>query len=310
MKPVLLVFVTTLFCAAGSMSAADPQVIELWPGTVPDENEAIGPERARMSPKLERKQVEVTEPTRLITAVSKPTITIHRPPRAKDARTAVLICPGGGYWDLYWQLEGEEVAEWLNSIGVTGVLLKYRVPRRADEPKGEPARRPLQDAQRAVSLVRSKAGEWEIDPQRIGIVGFSAGGHLAIATATSFEKRTYEPVDDIDKISCRPDFAIPVYSGYLKAKDKDEIAPGLRVPTNTPPVFLVHGSDDIISPPEHSVLMYVALKRAGVSAELHVYANTTHDFGVRTNDRPYATWTASCARWMRDQGFLPPTPRP
>jgi acetyl esterase/lipase len=310
MKPVLLAFVVALISAARTVIAADPQLIELWPGTVPDETEAIGPERVRMSPKLDRKQVEVTEPTRLITAVSKPSITIHRPSKAKDTRTTVLICPGGGYWDLYWELEGEEVAAWLNSIGVTGILLKYRVPRRVDEPKGEPARRPLQDAQRAVSLIRSKAAEWEIDPQRIGIAGFSAGGHLAIATATSFEKRTYEPVDDIDKISCRPDFAIPVYSGYLKAKDKDEIAPGLRIPTNTPPVFLVHGNDDIISPPEHSVLMYLALKRAGVPAELHVYANTTHDFGVRTNDRPYATWTASCVRWMHDQGFLPPAPRP
>ena len=310
MKPGLRMFLVALVCAVQPVIAADPQVIDLWPGAVPDESEAIGPERVRMSPKLDRKQVEVTEPTRLITAVSKPAITIHRPPKAKDTRTAVLICPGGGYWDLYWELEGEEVAAWLNSIGVTGVLLKYRVPRRADEPKGEPARRPLQDAQRAVSLVRSKAAEWEIDPRRIGIVGFSAGGHLAIATATGFEKRTYEPVDEIDKISCRPDFAIPVYSGYLKAKDKDEIAPGLRVPTNTPPVFLVHGSDDIISPPEHSVLMYLALKRAGVSAELHVYANTTHDFGVRTNDHPYAAWTESCATWMRHQGFLKPPARP
>ena len=133
----------------------------------------------------------------------------------------MLICPGGGYWNLYWQLEGEEVAAWLNSLGVTGIILKYRVPRRPDEPKGEPARRPLQDAQRAVSLVRSKADQWGIDPQRIGMVGFSAGGHLALATATGFEQRTYEPVDDSDKISCRPDFAVLCYSGYLKAKDKD-----------------------------------------------------------------------------------------
>ena len=214
----------------------------------------------------------------------------------------MLICPGGGYWNLYWELEGEEVAAWLNSIGVTGIILKYRVPRRPDEPKDEPARRPLQDAQRAVSLVRSKAREWGID--RIGIVGFSAGGHLAIATATNFEKRTYEPIDDIDKISCRPDFAIPVYSGYLKAKDKDELAPGLRIPTGTPPVFLVHGGDDIISSPEQSLVMYLALKRAGVPAELHIYATATHDFGVRASSHPCSTWTESCAHWLRHQGFL------
>jgi len=301
MRPV--VSVAALFVAlfvASFASAVEPLIVNVWPGRAPEETDGIGPERIRMSPKLDHKQVEVTEPTRLITAVTNPTLTIYRPPKDKETGTAMLICPGGGYWDLYWQLEGEEVAAWLNSIGVTGIILKYRVPRRPDEPKGEPARRPLQDAQRAVSLVRSRAKEWGIDPQRIGIVGFSAGGHLAIATATSFEKRTYGPIDDVDKISCRPDFAIPVYSGYLKAKDKDELAPDLRIPTNTPPVFLVHGGDDIISPPEHSVLMYLALKRAGVPTELHVYANTTHDFGVRTNDRPHSKWTARCTEWLRD----------
>ena len=280
--------------------AAEPLIVEIWPGKVPDESGNIGAERFRMSPKHDRKKVEVTEPTRMITDVTKPTITICRAPDGKETRTAMLICPGGGYWDLYWQLEGEEVAAWLNSIGVTGIILKYRVPRRPDEPKGEPARRPLQDAQRAVSLVRSKAGEWGINPQRIGIVGFSAGGHLAIATATSFDKRTYEPIDDVDKMSCRPDFAVSVYPGYLKAKDKDELAPGLQIPIGAPPIFLVHGAEDIISPPENSVLMYLALRRAGVPAELHIYAGAAHDFGVRTNDRPYSKWTASCADWLRD----------
>jgi acetyl esterase/lipase len=287
-----------------SAAAAEPLVVEIWPGKVPDESGNIGPERFRMSPALDRKQVEVTEPTRMITDVTKPTLTIYRPPKEKDTGTAMLICPGGGYWNLYWQLEGEEVAAWLNSIGVTGIILKYRVPRRPDEPQGEPARRPVQDAQRAVSLVRSRAGEWGIHPERIGIVGFSAGGHLAIATATSFDKRTYDPMDDVDKISCRPDFAVPVYSGYLKVKDKDELAPGLRIPSGTPPVFLAHGGDDIISPPEHSVLMYLALKRAGVPAELHVYAGAAHDFGVRKSDRPCSTWTESCANWLRHGGFL------
>jgi acetyl esterase/lipase len=116
---------------------------------------------------------------------------------------------------------------------VTGIILKYRVPRRPDEPKGEPARRPLQDAQRAISLVRSKAGEWAVRPDRIGIVGFSAGGHLAIATAASFDKRSYPPIDEVDQVSCRPDFAILAYSGYLKAKDKDELAPWLHIPAGT-----------------------------------------------------------------------------
>ena len=285
-------------------SVAEPRVVPLWPVAAPNESGGIGPERVRMSPQLDRKQVEVTQTTRLITAVTNPTLTVYRPARDKETGTAMIICPGGGYWDLYWQLEGEEVAAWLNSIGVTGIILKYRVPRRPDEPKGEPARRPLQDAQRALSLVRSRAGDWGIHPDRIGIVGFSAGGHLAIAAATRFAHRTYEPIDEVDKVSCRPDFAVPVYSGYLKAKDKDELSDGLSVPTNTPPVFLVHGGEDLISPPEHSALMYLALRKAGVPAELHIYSNTAHDFGVRTNDRPYATWTASCAHWLRDRGFL------
>src|SRR5437016_3796424 len=260
-----------------------PLVVEIWPGRAPEESGNIGAERIVMSPRLDRKKVEVTEPTRMITDVTKPTLTIHRPAKVQDTGTAVLICPGGGYWNLYWELEGEEVAVWLNKLGVTGILLKYRVPRRPDEPKGEPARRPLQDAQRAVSLVRSKAREWGIHPQRIGMVGFSAGGHLAIATATSFEKRTYEPIDEVDKISCRPDFAILAYPGYLKAKDKDELAPGLHIPAGTPPVFLAHGGDDIISPPQHSVLMYLALRRAGVPAELHIYATATDRKSTRLN---------------------------
>jgi acetyl esterase/lipase len=295
--------------AWSAVGADKPLVVELWPGKAPDETGNIGAEKVRMSPKLDRKQVEVTEPTRMLTNVTKPTITIYRPAKDKDTGTAILICPGGGYWNLYWQLEGEEVAAWLNSLGVTGIILKYRVPRRPDEPEREPARRPLQDAQRAVSLVRSKAKELGIDPKRIGMVGFSAGGHLAIATATSFAKRTYEPIDDIDKVGCRPDFAILVYSGYLKAKDKDELAPGLRIPAGTPPIFIVHGGDDIVSPPDHSVVMYLALKRAGIPAELHIYATAVHDFGVRPSDHPYSTWTRSCSDWLRIQGFLKATSR-
>jgi acetyl esterase/lipase len=292
-------------CFASSALAGDPVVVDLWPaGKVPDEPGTIGAEYVRMSPGGERKQTETTEPTRLITNVTRPTITIHRPPPDKETGTAMIICPGGGYWNLYWQVEGEEVATWANSIGVTGILLKYRVPRRPDEPRGEPARRPLQDAQRAVSLIRSRSAEWNIRPDRLGIVGFSAGGHLAISTATSFDHRSYEPVDEIDKVSCRPDFAVPVYSGYLKDKDKDELAPGLRVAEGTPSVFLVHGGDDIVSPPEHSIFMYVALKRAGIPTELHIYAHTTHGFGVRATDRPHSTWTTSCEHWLRDQGLL------
>src|SRR5262245_34551124 len=158
MKRVLCPFLMAWICMAGSATAGEkPRVVELWPGKVPDEPGTIGPETFRDSPKLDRKQVEVTESTRMVTNVTKPTLTIYRPAKEKDNGASVLICPGGGYWNLYWELEGEEVATWLNSLGVTGIVLKYRVPRRPDEPKGVPARRPLQDAQRAVSLVRSQA---------------------------------------------------------------------------------------------------------------------------------------------------------
>jgi acetyl esterase/lipase len=294
-----------LLCATGRSSGADePRVVELWPGEAPEEPGTVGAEK--MFPSSPRKnRSETTESTRLITNVTKPTITIYRPATEKDTGAAMLICPGGGYHNLWWQLEGEEVAAWLNSIGVTGIVLKYRVPRRPDDVEGEaPARRPLQDAQRAVSLVRGKAKELGIDPRRIGIVGFSAGGHLAIATATSFDKRSYEPIDDIDKVSCRPDFAVAVYSGYLKSETKDELADGLRVPVDTPPVFLAHGSADPVSPPEHSVIMYLALRRAGVPTALHIYAGALHGFGVRPVRYPCGTWTRSCADWMRHLGFL------
>jgi len=296
--PGAILFLTIL---AWPIYAGEPLVVKVWPGAAPDEKNQFGAEETRMSPKLERRVTEVTESTKMITNVTNPTITVFRPPQPLDSETALLIFPGGGYWNLYWEVEGEEVASWLTSQGMTGILLKYRVPRRGGEPEREPARRPLQDAQRAVSLVRSKSKEFGIRPDRIGVIGFSAGGHLAIATATTFERRAYEPIDEIDQISCRPDFAVAAYSGYLKAEGKDELAPGLTIPKDTPPVFLVHGGDDIVSPPEHSVLMYLALKRAGVPAELHVYASATHGFGVRFDDRPYAPWPAACVKWLAAQ---------
>jgi len=204
----------------------------------------------------------------------------------------------------------EEVAEWLNSIGVTGIILKYRCPRRPGDVKGEPPIGPLKDAQRAVSLVRSKAREWGLDPKRIGMIGFSAGGHLVGATATNFGKRSYEPIDDVDKISCRPDFGIMLYSGYFKVKDKEELSPTIRVAADAPPLFLVHATDDPISEVDHSVITYLAMKRGGVSAELHVYATGGHGFAVRKVDHPCSAWTRSCIDWLRSRGMLEKSPSP
>jgi acetyl esterase/lipase len=287
-------------------SATEPLVIDLWPGNTPGDVGINGQETSRIH------QSPLVGPTRLITNVTKPTLTIYRPPADKNTGTAMLICPGGGYWDLYWELEGEEVAAWLNSLGMTGIILKYRCPRRPGDVKGEPPLGPQLDAQRAVRLVRSRAAEWGIDPQRIGMVGFSAGGHLALATATGFSKPLYQPIDAVDELSCRPDFAVLCYSGYLKAKEKDEIPPGLRIPAETPPVFLAHASDDKESyggsDAANSVVMYLALKRAGVPAELHVYATGDHDFGVRQNEKLPSSWTRLCVNWLRSQGLLKPSP--
>src|SRR3954465_12706125 len=182
--------------------AAEPLVVDLWPGKTPGDVGINGQETSRIH------QSPLVGPTRLVTNVPKPTLTIYRPAADRNTGTAMLVCPGGGYWDLYWELEGEEVAAWLNSVGITGIILKYRCPRRPGDVKGEPPLGPQLDAQRAVRLVRSRAAEWGIDPNRIGMVGFSAGGHLALATATGFSKRLYEPLDAVDEVSSRPDFAV------------------------------------------------------------------------------------------------------
>ena len=192
--------------------AAEPLVVDLWPGKTPGDVGIKGQETSRIH------QSPLVGPTKLITNVTKPTLTIYQPARDKNTGTAMVICPGGGYWDLYWELEGEEVAAWLNSVGMTGIILKYRCPRRPGDVRGEPPLGPQLDAQRAVSLVRSRAAEWGIDPKRIGMVGFSAGGHLALATATGFAKRTYEPIDAIDQVSCRPDFAVAVLFGLSEGQ--------------------------------------------------------------------------------------------
>jgi acetyl esterase/lipase len=217
----------------------------------------------------------------------------------------MLICPGGGYHNLGWDVEGEEIAGWLNANGIAGVILKYRCPRRAGDVKGEPPLGPLLDAQRAVSLVRHRAKEWGIDPGKIGMVGFSAGGHLVGACATNFEKRAYEPIDAIDQASCRPDFAQMLYSGYFKVAGKeDDLSPTIRRTAAAPPMMLIHATDDPISEVEHSVTMYLAMKRAGVSTELHVFASGGHGFGVRKVGHPCEAWTELSLAWLRKQGML------
>jgi acetyl esterase/lipase len=285
---------------AAVVSAADgPPVLNVWPGKVPGEKGAVGEEHF-VEPKAGQKST-----VKRLTNVSKPTLTIFRPEKSKDTGAAVVIAPGGGYSILAWDLEGEEVARWLNSIGVTGIVLKYRVPRRPDDRKDKPPVGPLQDAQRALSLVRSKAAELGIDPKRIGMLGFSAGGHLTAATSTNFDRRAYEPIDAVDKVSCRPDFTVLIYPAYLVAKDKTELSPEIRVSAETPPTFLIHAGDDGVSA-ENSVRYYLALKQAKVPAELHVYASGGHGFGLRPSAHPASTWPKRCEEWLKSRGLLEP----
>jgi acetyl esterase/lipase len=267
-------------------------VLNVWPGNPPGETKPIPAEKMEESRGVKR-----------ISNVSKPTLSVYRPEKAKDTGAAVIVCPGGGYNILAWDLEGEEVAVWLNSFGVTAIVLKYRVPRRPDQPKDKPPIGALQDAQRTLSLVRSNAKEWKLDPKRIGILGFSAGGHLAAWASTHFDERAYEPSDDIDKIDCRPDFAVLIYPGYLAEKEKVQLNPDIRVRKECPPMFLAHANDDPVTP-ENSVRMYLSLKRAGVKAELHIYASGGHGFGLRPSDKACSTWPKRCEEWMRSQGLL------
>jgi acetyl esterase/lipase len=242
-----------------------------------------------------------------ITNVTRPTVSVFRPGAGNNSRVAVVICPGGGYWNLAWDKEGEEVAARLNALGVTGIVLKYRVPRRPGEPEPLPAPGPLLDAQRAIRLVRSRAGEWGIDPGRIGIMGFSAGGHLAVMAAISFEKPSYEPIDEVDRVSCRPDFAVVAYPGYiLERPGSGALAESIRIPKGTGPMFLVHASDDDEpgSQPEQSLALYRALRGAGVPVELHIYDEGGHGFGVRKSGRPVSGWPERCAEWLRHRRIL------
>jgi acetyl esterase/lipase len=291
-----------LVLASPLVAVEKPLVIDIWPGKpAGDDADKIGEEKFFELMVKGKPHLVDGMPTKWLTNVTKPTLTVYRPAKDKDTGAAVLIAPGGGYHNLGWDVEGTEIAEWLNSIGITGIILKYRCPRRLGDEKGVPPAGPLKDAQRAIRLVRSKAKDWGIDPKRIGMVGFSAGGHLVGSACTNFDKRTYEPIDDVDKISCRPDFGIMCYSGYFKVNDA--LAPTVKTPADAPPLFFVHASDDTISDAEHSVTFYLALKRAKIDTELHIYATGGHGFGVRRGS-PCFGWTTTCANWMKQRGFL------
>jgi acetyl esterase/lipase len=290
--PRALFVALSLTLAAGA--ADKPTVLDVWPGKPPGQTEAAGEEKDTTRPKdglIAGKRVV------RLGNVSKPTLTVYRPAKDKDTGAAVVVCPGGAYRILAWDLEGTEVCDWLVKNGVTAVLLKYRVP--ALRPRGEG---PLMDAQRALSLVRSKAKDWGIDPKRVGQLGFSAGGHLTAATATA-AKRAYEAIDDVDKLDCKPNFCVLVYPGYLTNDKKDGLAKDVKVTKQAPPMFLVHAKDDQV-PAANSEQMAKALKAAGVAAELHLHDKGGHGFGLRKTERPVTRWPERCAKWMKKSGFL------
>lgn len=294
-----LVCLFSLQSQLSGLGAVEPaEVLPLWPGIAPGEKSDLGEERDMTK---SSDGLVAGKPVIRLGNVSKPTIAIYRPSARKDTGAAVVVCPGGGYHILAMDLEGTEICEWLNSIGVTAVLLKYRVPKREGLEKHTAA---LQDAQRALGLVRERAREWGIDPARIGVLGFSAGGHLAAAACSTYEKRTYPEVDAADRVSCRPDFALLIYPAYLTVKEEgDKIAPDLNITSNTPPTFLAMAQDDPIRV-ETALFYGLALRKAGVLFELHVYPSGGHGYGLRPSKDVVTTWPARAAEWLKSSGFL------
>jgi acetyl esterase/lipase len=279
--------------AASTLEALKP--LAIWPKGAPGETAAL----EEKDTTDEKSQLIAGRRVIRLTGVSTPTITVYPAPKEKNTGAAVLVFPGGGYNILAFDLEGTEVCEWLNSIGVTGVLLKYRVPAKRGSPR-EIA--PLQDAQRAIRLVRAHASDWGVNPERVGVLGFSAGAHLAAALSNNFDKRTYDPQDEADKIGCRPDFAALIYPGLLTEKnDGVHLLAELTVSGMTSPTLLVQAEDDPVKV-ENSLIYYAALKQAKVPAEMHLFAKGGHGYGLRRTELPVTNWPHLAEQWMRTLG--------
>jgi acetyl esterase/lipase len=282
----------------------------IWPGAVPNalphpEPETVGPERGQIW-------------WAKVAHVSQPTMTVYAP-KGQNSGAAVVVFPGGGYQVPAIDLEGTEICDWLTSAGITCVLLKYRVPNSGPTlmnghryyPKVQTA---LQDAQRTVGLIRYHAGQYHIDPHKIGVIGFSAGGHLVAATSTHFAGRTYRPIDDADKVSSRPDFAIAIYPGHLWVHEDEDRATrnqtdlglhsDIHVTRDTPPTFLLQAEDDHVDGVEQVLAYYVALQKAGVPTEMHLYAQGGHAFGLRPSSLPISHWPKLVEQWLRTIGML------
>jgi acetyl esterase/lipase len=267
--------------------------LTLWPNGAPDPVPTTGPEALTFTPP---DKPIANRPVGLLHNVSVPTITLYAP-KGKNTGAAIVVFPGGGYNILAIDLEGTEVCDWLTSAGINCVLLKYRVPNTGPYMTKSPAA--LEDAQRALGLVRENAAKWHIDPKRIGVLGFSAGAHLAVALSTHFDKRLYPAVDAADQQSCRPDFAVIIYPGYL-ADENNSFLDKLDIhPTaDTPPSFIGQAEDDPVHV-ENSTTWFLALKKAKVPAELHLYAEGGHGYGLRPQAKwPITYWPKAVEVWL------------
>ena len=293
MKPLLTALALIAF-ATFALAGEQIGPIQLWPNGAPDEKGDIGEEGARPPRPDAKKKIIIWQ------NVSAPTLTVYKPEKARDTGAAVVVCPGGAYNILALDLEGTEVCEWLNSIGVTAVLLKYRVPAR--NPKANRWIEAVQDAQRAVSLVRGRAKELGVRPDRIGIMGFSAGGATA-ALCALLEQRQYPATDEFDKIPFRPDFAGLIYPGALVPRGEFTLADYVKVTGNEPPFFFVHAHDDRVSS-LNSALLYAELKKRNVPAELHIYASGGHGYGLRKTHEPITNWPDRMTAWLRSRKLL------
>lgn len=302
--------------------------LPIWPDTVPDLQPAAKPEAAKTTGK---EFLIAGRPAVGVSNVSRPTMTVYSP-NGKNTSAAVVVFPGGGYLDLAIDLEGTEVCDWLTSKGITCVLLKYRVPGEPGYPKPAPYPKSgpypespmaLEDAQRTIGLVRFHAAEWHIDPYKIGVLGFSSGGHLVAAVSNYFDKRLYPPVDGADQESCRPDFAVAIYPGHLSysaaewdaeqgtkkhklpppgplalADKQLGLNPDIHVTRKTPPTFLLQAEDDRVDSVNDALAYYIALKNAGVSVEMHLYAEGNHAFGLRPTKLPITKWPGLVETWL------------
>jgi acetyl esterase/lipase len=310
MRP--FIYLLSVIVACASLPAQKPvwqpspghAQVPIWPGAVPDAQPVAGPET--METDKDPQELVAGRPWLYISNVSRPTMTVY-PPKGRTTGAAVVVFPGGGYEILAIDLEGTEVCDWLTAKGITCVLLKYRVPDSGPayhedchcniHPKAPTA---LEDAQRTLGLVRFHAAQWHIDPHKIGVLGFSAGGHLVANISTHFAERAYAPVDAADKESCRPDFAVAIYPGHMleNTTKEFELNPEISVTARTPPTFLLQNEDDNVDGVKQSLVYYVALKNAGVPVEMHLYAQGGHAFGLRRTRLPVSRWPELVDTWL------------